>query len=360
MTKVYLTGIPYKQFGHEVFLTQLRLKTLLALFEVDANVQRELDHQRKLEIRTFILNNLEQDRTFHFSSFVFSARNQIQKDEQGYFLVPGSKIYISDGQHRLLALESAFLFLKNAIESARFITNEEKVAKLKSQIEFIENFPVTMQIYLNLTIKQSRQLFSDLNTERIQAHPGQLLQYDHRDAYSVMTRELAQRLQGHIDIEMYAARVINSSTSLTSLVMMKRCLVALFDGVYIQKPGEVTFSYPQHEVEQIAETFFLKWLDIFPKNAHKRKSYVAGLTGIQIALALTVNYLTKKHKLSHLEAIEQLTHLNQFSWKHTDPIFEFLYSAEKGCIVGHSSTYAIRRICEAFLQIIESKMAVKL
>lgn len=360
VAKVYLDGIAYRQFGHEVFFTKLRLKTLLAIFEVDANVQRELDPQRKLEIRTFILNNVEQGCEFHFTPFLFSGRKQLQKDEQGYFLSPGAKLYTLDGQHRSYALEAAIIMLKSALNAIEFIKHEEKMAKLKAQIEQLENYPITLQIYLDLNEKQERQLFSDVNTERKEAHPGQLLQYDHRDAYSILTRELAQRLQKHIDIELYASRVVNSSSALTTLVMMKRCLVALFDGLYVQKAGEATFRYPQQEVEQIAEAFFLKWLEIFPKRAHRRTQYVTGLTGIQIALALTVHSLTKEQNLSHLEAIQLLSHLKKFSWRHTDPIFEFLYSDEKKYIVGHSSSHAIRRIKNEFMQIIKDEMMVKI
>lgn len=359
MAKVYLNGIAYNQFGHDIFFTQLNLKTLLALFDVDSNVQRELDPQRKIEIRTFILENVEQGRDFQFTPFVFDARGELKQDEQGFYITEGSKLYISDGQHRTFGLDDALTQLKNAYNAALFVKNEEKITKTKEQIKYLENFKVTMQIYLGLDVKQSRQLFSDLNTERREAHPGQLLQYDHRDAYSILTRKLAEKLQGQIDIELKASRVVNSSASLTTLVMMKRCIVALFDGLYVQRANKNTFSYPQHEVEQIAETFFLKWLQIFPKKAHKRSEYVTGLTGIQVALALTVYQLTKDQKLSYQEAIEQLTHLKQCSWRHADPMFHFLYSQEKNSLIGHSSSYAIRRLKDTFLQIIKQEMAVK-
>ncbi|MEK4424075.1 DNA sulfur modification protein DndB [Solibacillus sp. FSL K6-1523] len=357
--KFYFAGIPYKQFGHELFFTQMSLKTLLAVVDVDANVQRELDIQRRHEIRAFILNNLEQGHDFYFSPFVFSARGEIEQDGQGYSLTPGSKLFISDGQHRLYALESALIMLKSSLSAAEYIRNEEKVIELKRQIEFLENFPIAMQIYLQLNVQQERQMFVDLNTERREAHPGQLLQYDHRDTYSILTRKVAQNLKDKMDIEVKSARALKSSSSITTLVMMKRCLVALFNGTFTLKSGEINFQYPQYEVEHIAETFFLKWLEIFPKHAHNRFKYVAGLTGIQIALALTVNYLMKEHRISHLEAIELLSHLKKFSWLHTHPIFAFLYSQEKKCIAGHSSSYAVRRLKNEFVELIHQEMAVK-
>ncbi|MEG0472908.1 MAG: DNA sulfur modification protein DndB [Solibacillus sp.] len=359
MSKFYLGGIPYKQFGHELFFTQMSLKTLFAIVDVDANVQRELDIQRRHEIRAFIVSNLEQGHDFYFSPFVFSARGEVVQDGQGYYLTPGSKLFISDGQNRYFALESALVMLKNSLSAAEYIRNEEKIIELKEQIKFLENFPIAMQIYLQLNVKQDRQLFTDLNTERREAHPGQLLQYDHRDTYSILTRKIAQNLKDKMDIEIKSARALNGSSSITTLVMMKRCLIALFDGTYSPKSGEPNFQYPQHEVEHIAETFFLKWLEIFPKHAHNRLQYVAGLTGIQIALALTVNHLMKERRISHLEAIELLSNLEKFSWLHTEPIFEFLYSQDKQCISGHSSSYAIKRLKNEFVELIHQEMAVK-
>lgn len=358
MVKIYLDGVSYNQFGHDIFFTQLKLKTFLALFDVDSNVQRELDPKRKLEIRAFILDNLEQERDFQFTSFVFTGRNQLKQDEQGYYIEEGAKLYISDGQHRSLALEDAYTFLKSSLSSAISVKNEEKITITRKRIATLENFVVSMQIYKNLDIKQERQLFSDLNTERKEAHPGLLLQYDHRDVYSTITRELAQKLQGKFEVEMKAARVVNGSSALTTLVMMKRCIVALIDGLYFQNTNKNTLPYPQQEVEQIAEAFFLKWLQIFPKKAHRRTQYVTGLTGIQVALALTVHHLTKEHRLSYPDAIEALNHLQQCSWQHNDPIFQFLFSDEKQSIVGHSNTYAIRRIKDRFVKMIEQERLV--
>lgn len=126
-------------------------------------------------------------------------------------------------------------------------------------------------------------------------------------------------------VQLKAARALNSSSALTTFVI-RMLLITLFDGVR-SKPGEPNFQYPQHEVEQIAETFYFKWLEIFPKYAHNRDKYVAGLSGIEIALALTVNHLMKERKISHLVAIKLLT--DKCSWQHTDPIFEFLYSQEE-------------------------------
>lgn len=358
MAKAYIEGIKYRQFGHDVLFTEMRFQTLLALFDVDADVQRELDTQRRQDIRTFILQSLEQQQPFYFSPFVFSARGQIEEDENGFYLIPGSNLYISDGQHRMKAMESAYFTLKMTLEAIQYIHNADKVAEIERQIKFLKEYKVGMQIYIDLDQKKERQMFSDLNTERREAQPGQLLQYDHRDTYSVLTRQLAQQLQNEMEIEMTASRVLDSSSAMTTLVTMKRCLLALFEGNISQKIGEPNFKCRKEEVNEIAEAFFKQWFTIFPKNPHNRTAYASGLSGIQIALALAVHSFVKQYKMPYREAIDLLRHLKTCSWHHQDPLFQHLYKAEKKRLIGHSTSYAIHITAKKFVRVIELEMAV--
>lgn len=49
-----LNGTIYNQFGKDVLVTQIRFGTLEAIFEIDHEVQRQLDPARRAEIRNFI------------------------------------------------------------------------------------------------------------------------------------------------------------------------------------------------------------------------------------------------------------------------------------------------------------------
>lgn len=71
-----IMGSSYNQFGKKVLATQLRYATLEAIFEVDEEVQRKLDPKRRVEIREFIIQSLEEGRDIYFSPFVFSARGR--------------------------------------------------------------------------------------------------------------------------------------------------------------------------------------------------------------------------------------------------------------------------------------------
>lgn len=94
-----------------------------------------------------------------------------------------------------------------------------------------------MQIYLNLDTQQEKQLFSDVNTERREAHVGLIMQYDKRDYYTEVTRKLSEELDELFEIEKKLSRVTNFNSAVTSLAIMKKCLIAMFEGILTVKVG---------------------------------------------------------------------------------------------------------------------------
>lgn len=352
-----IQGSVYKQFGKEILSTQIRFSMLRAMFEVDHEVQRKLDPRRRIEIRNFIIEALERNEHFYFSPFIYSSRNSITEVEGGFELVPGNKIYVLDGQHRSAALLSAIIQLQTDKEEAEMEGKYDKAQKLQQYIQSLEAYPVAMQVYLDLNQQEERQLFTDYNTERKEAHTGLVMQYDQRDAYIELTRDVAQSLGSKLDIETSRSRLTNQNSAVTSTVTMRKCLVALFEGIVTVKTGEPYYrNCKKSEVPKIAKHFFEAWIGLFPRQLSNRKQYVSGLAGIQIALAYTVYTLTRNHPVSHIEAIGLLEGLNhRCSWKHNDPIFSHMYDAKTGQIRNHSTTTAIKKTMLEFLRVIEEE-----
>ncbi|MDR7240501.1 DNA sulfur modification protein DndB [Neobacillus drentensis] len=359
--RTLIGGIEYNQFGKKVLATQLRFSTLEAVFEVDSEVQRRLDPQRRSEIREYIIRALK-EKDFYFSPFVFSARGAIEKTEQGWSLAPGSKLYILDGQHRASAMASALSHLKSQKETAEEWGSQIEASKIQVYIDNLRAYPVAMQVYLELSQKEERQLFTDINTERKEAHIGLIMQYDHRDAYSELTRNVANLLQDQFEIEQKLSRLTKQNSAVTSLPIIRRCLIALFEGILTVKKGDPNFRYfTSREVLTISQSFFEVWLELFPRKMANRKCYVSGLTGIQIALAYAVYHLTKNYSITHLEAIHHLKVLKRHcSWKHDDPLFSQLYDPTTRKIKNHSSTTAIGKLAMIFVEIIEKERMVVL
>lgn len=349
-------GMNYNQFGKKVLATQIRFSTLEAIFEVDPEVQRKLDPKRRAEIREFILHSLK-GKDFYFSPFIFSARGAITQTSQGWALEPGAKLFILDGQHRESAMSSALSHLNSQKETAEEAGNDKEARKIQGYIDKLRDYPVAMQIYLDLTQQEERQLFTDINTERKEAHNGLIMQYDYRDTYTELTRKIAKRLQDHFEIEQELSRMTNQNSAVTSLTTMRKCLLAMFEGVLTVKKGEPNFGhYQPGEVEEIALAFFEIWKKIFPPQLANRQKYVSGLTGIQVALAHSIYHYTKKYSIPHLEAIQKLKFLKkQCSWNHDDPLFLHMYEPATRRITHHSSTTSIQKTAFKFLAILEKE-----
>lgn len=352
-----IQGREFTQFGKKILATQINFKVLESLFEVDQEVQRKIDPNRRSEIRQFILDSLDRGEGFHFSPFIFSARKGIYSVEDGYEFASGCKIYILDGQHRAAAISSALGYLKSMKEANEDIGDYQEVEKVRRQIEYLHGYPISMQIYLDLMQHEERQLFTDINTERREAHVGLVMQYDYRDQYTELTRQVAGRLVNEMEIDQKRSRLTNQNSAVTSLTIMRRCLIALFEGVLTVKTGDPYFrGCHRSKVPDISISFFRTWIKLFPKKMADRNKYVSGLSGIQMALAYTVFILIRKYSIPHQEAIQLLLTLKkQCSWKHTDPLFEHMYNSETGKITNHSTMTAIQNTAMAFFHKIASE-----
>lgn len=360
-----LKGEVTSQFGKATLSCQMPLRMLKSLFDIDGRVQRELDIRKRKMIRDFIIDCLDKDQPFYFGAFVFSARGQLHKSHngEGFELVPGSKLYICDGQHRMRALISAMSYLSSLVEhSEEFTPNDPKIEQLRSSIEFLENYPISMQIFLDLNQKEERQLFTDMNTERSDAHAGLVMQFDQRDEYTRIARHVADQLHDTLDIEMKLSRLTVQNSAITSLAIIKRCMVAMFEGNVNAKTGLPYFKgLNPNQAADIASAFFKKWVVLFPVRMDDRQAYVCGLAGIQVALAYTVYQLTKNEKLSHLEAIDRLQTLSHYcTWRHEDPLFRDYYDPSAKKIKNYSHTTATVKLAQHFLHLMKTEEEVRI
>ena len=346
-----IKGIEYGQFGRPILLTKMTFGVLQSIFTVDGNVQRELDPRRKNAIRDFILQTVREG-TFYFSPFIFSARGALRREaEEEWAVVPGAKMAILDGQHRARALESALRKLKVEKEAYEDNGYFEKAKQVERWIETLDSYEITIQIYLNLEEDDERQLFTDINTERKEAHGGLVVKYDQRDRYAEWTRVLARKLESKFEIEKNLSRLTITNSSLTSTVVMKKCLIALMEGNVGYKEGEPICKYcSEEEALAIAERFFTAWQHLFPRQAANRNKYVSGLSGIQVALALSVYRLVAEYGYTYDEAIGQLHRLKECtSWRHDDALFAPFYDARKKRVVRLSEQGKVKKLSQLFM-----------
>lgn len=356
-----IKGVVYEQFGHSVAAVQMPMSMLRSLFKVDAEVQRELSPSRRKEIRDFIIRSLEKNAPFYFSSFVFSARGKMKVDGDTLYIAPGEYLYVLDGFHRCSGLISAIHYLETEADIAEELQKHKEAKKLRGFVEALQNYPVSMQIYLDLSIKEEKQAFTDNNHERKEIQSGQILQYDQRDEYSRLTMQVAEQLKEQMEIELISTRLTEKSSAVTNLTVMKRCLIALFEGIITQKTGQPYYrNCNPKDVPMIAEHFFKSLHAAFPKEMSDRKKYVIGLSGIQIALAYLFFYVVRELRISHLEAMQHIHILKKHcTFQHDDPLFDFMYDPTKKQLKNHSTTTAINHLMFAFLEILHNERKEK-
>lgn len=347
-----LKGEVFNQFGMDVLITCMPFRQLEAIFDIDHNVQRELDLNRRNQIRQYIMDNIESG--FDFAPFIFSARGAIKIEKNNILTKEGKRIFIIDGQHRYLSLSSAVNRLKQKREALmeRGKMNDEEYRTTGHHLDHLLDFPITLQIYLDLTKKQEQQLFTDINTARRDAHPGLVMRYDHRDEYVVLTQKIAKQLVSLMEIEWEVSKLTQTNTSLTSLTVIKRCLIALFE-------GRISGNHPSNpqpefcnkdDLIDIGLEFFRTLTYIFPDQAWNRTKYTSGLAGIQIALAFTVFQYIKVNRCDYNFAFNQLKKLKkQCTWMHTDPLYKNFYDKKNKKIRRHSDYRSIQKITNKFL-----------
>lgn len=173
------------QFG--LATVPVQVQDLLNYTTIDPMVQRKLSNGQRRKIGNY-LQERELDRVF-FGPVTLSLREvgQLAKGEEGLVLLPGSKLSILDGQHRILALgyvneqmikEVRALERKVAalkVKHRRFPEDKELADELeqaegtvlqleKRRLELMES-ELAVQLYIGLNEVEEQQLFGDINSK---------------------------------------------------------------------------------------------------------------------------------------------------------------------------------------------------
>jgi len=335
----------FSQFGNQTFLTQIAYPLFKTLYEIDVEICREIDQEKVMYERDRFLDLLGNNRPILLAPFLLSARGNVIIHEGSWELRPENKLFLLDGQEKLLGLESAFEYLTNEKEDAEQQKKPRVGKKIERMIERVNQLSISMQVYLELSLEEERKCYCDMNFQRRELHPGILMQYDQRNEYTILTRKVAGHLEDTIEIDQKLARVRDQSSALTSLSIMHKCALAMWEGDLAGKEIKMKNSQVSNKTqEMLTEKFYKGWLDLFPRHACNRQKYVTGLAGIQIALAYTVFLLTKDHHVTYETAIQKLQTLkSSCTWKHDDPLFHHLYDQTTGRIKHHHKKSSIQQ-----------------
>lgn len=265
---ISLKAIKGNQFKKVVYAAQTDVQTLLKFFEIDPDVQRDLNHERIGGIVRYIHNSLRsEDQNLYFPPFILSARKKGKfiENESLFKLKTNDKLYVLDGQHRLKALQEA-----NSLIEDPTITQK------------LREFPVTLQIYADLTQEQEQQLFSDVNSKATRVGANLIKVYSQNDPTAGVMREI---VYGHptISSREFEMRRNQTRTKLMTGLNVYKIIAMLDSGREI--PNNENYKIKGERIKQTTMYFLECLMNSAPINAYDRKSSIYLNQGVLLGIA---------------------------------------------------------------------------
>ena len=260
----------------------------------DLRAQRVLNKARIPEITTYLLNN---PTGYIFSALTASVDAEIDfmpATEAHYNIgslsIPMlAKFIINDGQHRRAAIEAA----------------------LKERPELgDETIPIVL--FVDLGLKNSQQMFSDLNRYAIRTTKSLNILYDYRDPLALMVKEVIDNVlefKGLVETE--KSTISNRSKKIFTPSGLYHATKELFSDYKID---------PQEEDKAVAEDFWQEmWSNIIEwqmvKNneisaADFRKDYINAHSITLIAIGRAARFLIQHYPMSWKKHLKKLQSIN--------------------------------------------------
>jgi DNA sulfur modification protein DndB len=278
-------------FGNRVYFTQMDIERLKSIYEIDVEISRKIDKERVRYERDWFLEHLENHTLIMLPPLILSARGKAIIREDGWELPSENKLFILDGQEKIVGLEAALQYLTSKKEWAEQERKPRVVKRVEQMIERLNKLPVSVQIYLELSLEEEWKCYCVHNTQRRTIHAGVKMQYDQKNEFTILTRKVAKKLEHSMEIDHKQARLRDESSALTSLSIMNKCTLAMWEGDLVGKETKMNkWGYSNLKQERLTEEFYKVWLELFPAKGFNRQIYVSGLAGIQIALATRFSY----------------------------------------------------------------------
>lgn len=285
------------QANKEYFISMVPLSTIPKLFVFtdeelppEVRAQRTLNKSRIPEMCNYIIKN---PNSYVFSSLTVSVDSNIVftpvSDAYpclGTIQIPiNARCLINDGQHRKAAIEAAL----------------KKNPKLRFE-------HISVVFYHDLGLKNSQQMFSDLNRYAIRPTKSLNILYDDRDPLSCLVREMSQ------DLPIFSGYVEMEKTSISNRSRKLFTLSAIYHGT---KALIKDLDCSPEEMRTIAQSFWQaiydateEWQAVVEnhlKAADVRRDYICSLGVTLSALGMAGNKLIKSNSDNWVDSIKVLS-----------------------------------------------------
>ncbi len=300
-----------QQFGKTVVSLQCSMIEILKFIEIDNSVQREIIDQHVAEIQKYIQFGMDGNLIF-FPPFVFSARGQGKfiENTMEFQLKTEDKLVLLDGQHRIKAFEHLIKIMESR-------NNSEDIEKLS----YVKNFPISLQIYIDLDIKQEKQLFTDINTKASTVSNTILLMYKDNILANKLVKEI---IYNHptIDSEEFEVRGRSTQTKLMTAATMYTAILILNEGRIITELQLDKVTLSNFEVYKKNSMEFLKFLVKYaPHDATNRKKYIILNPKVICGIAHFIYLVLKENPNRDMEYFFKEV-IYQVDWTHDNVEFK--------------------------------------
>lgn len=288
------------QANKEYFISMVPLATIPNIFfftdeelPPEARAQRTLNKSRIPEMCNYIVNN---PNSYVFSSLTVSVDGDIMftpiSEENpclGMIRIPmNARCLINDGQHRKAAIEAAL----------------KKNPKLRYE-------HISVVFYHDVGLKNSQQMFSDLNRYAIRPTKSLNILYDDRDRLSCLVREMTQDLpifNGFVEME--KTSISNRSRKLFTLSAIYHGTKALLKDVDANNDcmRSTAYSFWEAVYNSVEE-----WQAVVCNHVRAsdiRRDYICSLGVTLSALGIAGSKLIKSNPDSWQESIKVLSEVD--------------------------------------------------
>lgn len=298
MFEIKLKGIIHLINTNKAMMTtQISVRDILQVYEIDDSVNRDINYARKKPISKYI-DSFDSEIGIFLPSLVFSfyvdPTKYYNRENKELRIPTGLKLKVLDGQHRIKGLEYLL----------RSMNDKERKEKILDST-------MTAQIYFGLSKNDERNLFADINSNARRVSMSLITKYDTRDITKVLIRDLynsctALQIAG---VEFNKSRIVRPASTLfctsARLKVFISCL--LFGKINISKKNEQLIKDKYDEILVFLDKFFTVLFDVLPSNPGDVTKYMLGHEALQNAIAL---YL---HEVIILESEKDLKWL--YNWE---------------------------------------------
>ncbi|MBB6731177.1 DNA sulfur modification protein DndB [Cohnella zeiphila] len=286
---VEVAGQRSRTFSQDTFSATIPMNRLFSIYEIDLEVQRQLIPRNVSQLVDYLLLYLDHGQNIYFPGIILSARGAgVFDPERGvYRLQPMEKCYVVDGQHRLEAFKRVMETLQGNLARAKDRREYERADEITAKLRKLYEFPMSVMIYLDISARQERQLFSDINKLPRKIGGNLAMLREQRRYYHVMASRLVKEypVMKRLPTDIYSERG-RGQDYLFSYSLLIELLVGLFEGRLKSAARHNGYYFTERDLqEQLdqAAFYFENLLERLPEPA---PGELVWSENIQIALAL--------------------------------------------------------------------------